>query len=70
MANVDFRYEDHGSIALIVPLTDAGRDVLMVRAPEDACWWGEGLVVEPRYVGPFLEALDDEGFSVSDGRVD
>ncbi len=68
--NADFRYEDHGSVALIVPLNDEASEVLAERAPSDAPWWGNGLAVEPRYVGPILEDLDAEGFTIEDGRGD
>jgi hypothetical protein len=68
MASVDFRYENHGSVDLIVPLTEAGRDALMARAPEDAQWWGDGLMVEPHFVGAIIEDLDDDGFVIVDGQ--
>ena len=66
--NADFRYEDHGSVALIVPLNDIAHDVLENRVSNEAQWWGDGLVVEPRYVGPILEDLDADGFTIEDGR--
>ena len=70
MASVDFRFEDHGSVALIVPLNDDARAELAIIEPEDAQHWGDALVVEPRYVGGIVEVLDGDGFSVEDGRVD
>ena len=45
--------EDHGSVALVRPLTDVMHDWLHLHTGDEAQWFGNALVVEPR----FLECL-------------
>jgi hypothetical protein len=59
-----FSVEDHGSIVLIRPLTPAVEEWLDERVGgEDVQYWGDAVVVEPRYVRPIVEALIAEGFA-------
>jgi hypothetical protein len=58
-----FRVEDHGSIVLIRPLTSDVERWFEEHVPDDAQWFGSALVVEPRYVGPIVTALIDEGYA-------
>ena len=60
MQQVDYRFEDHGSIWLCQPLTGDARENL-----DQACEscedfyirWGNALVVEPRFVGTRCDAI-------------
>jgi hypothetical protein len=53
VASLDVKLVFHGSIALITPLTEPAttwvRDNL---EHEEAFYWCDALVVEPRYLGP------------------
>jgi hypothetical protein len=59
-----FRVEDHGSIVLIRPLTDDVAQWLDRYVDHvESNWYGNALVVEPRYVGPIVTALIAEGYA-------
>jgi hypothetical protein len=57
---VDYRFENHGSIWLCTPLTDAAREHLEQHTDDEAQFWGgcRSLVVEPRYVESLQQALE------------
>ena len=58
-----FNVENHGSIMLVRPLT---ADVeAWLRAHTEGMWFGNALVVEPRYVMDLVEGLIEEGFVAS-----
>lgn len=61
---MDIRLEDHGSIILFRPLTDAGREWLETRTQEDAQWFGGALAVERRYAGAVADGATREGMEV------
>lgn len=47
--------ENHGSICLVRPCTDAAREWLVEHT--DGQWWGGALAVEPRYLDDLLDGL-------------
>ena len=57
-----FNVENHGSLVLVRPLTADVQAWLVENT--DGQWFGNALVVEPRYVEPLVLALIDEGFAV------
>jgi hypothetical protein len=64
MLKYDFRVEDHGSIALVHPLTEKGKRWMYLHAPEDTQWCGNAMVIEPRYVATYVEIVTEEGFTI------
>lgn len=62
---MDFSVENHGSIAILNPESDAAREWVEEHLPEDRQEWGSGVVVEPRYLGPILEGIVADGLEVS-----
>ena len=51
---------NHGSIAILTPISEDAIDWCEEHLPEDTMRWGpNGYVVEPRYLGPILEALEE-----------
>jgi hypothetical protein len=61
----DFRFENHGSIALLIPLTDAGREWIETNPnPEPWQCFGGGLAVEPRCLGAVIDRALDDGLEV------
>lgn len=56
-----FNIENHGSIVLIRPLTQDVNEWLVEHT--DGQWFGNALVVEPRYVQALVAALAEEGFA-------
>jgi hypothetical protein len=49
------RLENHGSLILVHPLTEAARTWLEEHT--DGTWFGLALVVEPRYLADLLRGL-------------
>ena len=55
-----FSIENHGTIVLIRPLTDDVDEWLKEHTA--GMWFGNALVVEPRYVGDLVVGMVEEGF--------
>lgn len=62
---IDFYFANHGSITLLTPLTDAAEDWIELNLPDDHMMFGNAVVIEPRYAGPILHGLQDDGLTVS-----
>jgi hypothetical protein len=62
---IDLEFQNHGSIFVVVPFTEAGKDWLDENVGGDAQVWGRGIVVEPRYVEDILVGAEDAGLRVS-----
>ena len=60
----DFRVENHGSVFLLQPLTPAGNSWISEHLPEDAQWFGNGVVVEHRFIWAILEGIQSDGLEV------
>jgi hypothetical protein len=59
-----FTIENHGSIVLIRPLTSDVEEWIEEHVGgEETMYFGNAVVVEPRYVAPIVEALIAEGFA-------
>ena len=61
---VDVKIENHGSLVLIRPLTEAASDWLDENISEDAQHFGGAVVVEPRYVEAIVEGMQNDGLEV------
>ena len=61
---MDFVLTDHGSIAVLRPVTDEAREWVDENLPDDAQWFGRGVVIEPRYVGDIVEGILNDGLTV------
>jgi hypothetical protein len=59
-----FNVEDLGTLILIRSLTDDVAKWLKENVADDAHWFGNALVVEPRYLTPLVEGMFEEGFAV------
>ena len=64
-ASADLQIENHGSIVLVRPLTDAGKEWLRRTAPEDAQFMSDAMAVEPRYIEGVAAAAQEDGLTVS-----
>jgi hypothetical protein len=61
----DIRFDNHGSIILLAPLSPAGREWLEASVSAESWQWLCGaLAVEPRYAGAVLEGALDAGLEV------
>jgi len=59
---VDVRIENHGSIFLLLPVTQAAKAWLEENVDPESQWWCGKLVVEHRYIRPLSRGLYDAGF--------
>ena len=68
MEQVDYRFEDHGSIWLCHPMTADAKDNLRQACDADDApfniSWCDALVVEPRFVNDVAKQLTDEGWVI------
>lgn len=61
MNKPDFRVENHGSIILVWPLTQAAKNWLHGHTEEDSQWHGSALAVEPRYTDQLVHGMECDG---------
>lgn len=61
----DLIFENHGSLFLARPITDAGIDWLRDTSPDDAQFFGPAMVVEPRYAALVAKMAREDGLVVS-----
>jgi hypothetical protein len=63
----DFTFENHGSICLLRPLNDSARAWMDEHLPMDTPetqFWGDAIVIEPRYAADVLRGISNDGLSV------
>jgi hypothetical protein len=62
----DFHFAHHGSITVLLPLTEAAQAWVdeHIAQNDETQYWGGGIVIEPRYVQPILAAIVAEGLEV------
>jgi hypothetical protein len=65
LSDNDFLLFDHGSVLILRPDSDAARDWVDDNLPDDALWFGGGVAIEPRYIGPIVDGIADAGLSLS-----
>lgn len=63
--NADIRIENHGSIVLIRPVSDAGQEWLDNNIGDDAQMFGTAIAAEPRYVQAIIEGAECDGLTVA-----
>src|SRR5215469_421244 len=61
----DFICQRHGSIFLLIPRSAAAKAWVDEHLPEDRMTFGDGIVVEPRYIWTIILAIQDAGMVVS-----
>lgn len=64
---LDFRLENHGSLFLLHPLSPAAKNWMDEHLPTDSPetqFWGDAIVIEPRYVGPIIDGILSDGLVV------
>jgi hypothetical protein len=60
----DFRYQNHGSIYLLQPLSAEAIDWADEHLPDDAPRWGGAYAIEPRYLVAILDGIHNDGLSI------
>ena len=61
---MDFTATDHGSIWLLTPTSQAGQSWAEEHLPADAATLGSSIAIEPRYVLPILDGIEEDGLEV------
>lgn len=59
--NADFAVENHLTIFLLRPLTDAAKTWVSENIADDAQHFGGGIVVEHRYIGAIVQGARADG---------
>lgn len=68
MRTVDFTFENHGSICLLQPVTDAAREWTQENVGDgETQYWGTAVVIEHRYVNHIILGLTEAGLRVGNG---
>lgn len=60
----DFYVENHGSIILLRPVSSAAKEWIDEHIPEDAQYFGNAVVVEPRYIADIVQGIQNDGLAV------
>jgi len=60
----DIVFENYGSVCLLRPVNHGAEAWLGQHTAEDALWFGDALVVEPRYVAAIIEGAVEDGLRV------
>jgi hypothetical protein len=60
----DFEVQNHFSIFLLCPLTDAAIAWVEENLPDDVMTFGRGICVEPRYISDIVRGIQDSGLVV------
>ena len=61
----DYHVENHGTLFLFRPSSDAASDFLLGEDMDaETQWFGGALVVEPRYARDLAQSLLNDGWSV------
>lgn len=61
---LDFYFANHGSVALLTPLTRKAKYWLDEHVDDECQMHGNAIVIEPRYAGDILRGLQDDGLTV------
>jgi hypothetical protein len=62
---MDFQFVNHGSIAVLTPISAAANDWVAEHLPEDSVRWAGGVVIEPRYADDILNGAQEAGLSIN-----
>ena len=57
----DYRVENHGSLALVYPISQDAKNWIDENVSSDSQWFGGGLAVEPRYLGDLVDGMRAAG---------
>ena len=58
--------QNEGSIFILTPVSEEAVAWVADNLPEDVTTWAGGVVVEPRYIGPIIDGIKNEGLTLDD----
>ena len=63
--SADFRFENHGSICFLIPVSDAAKSWADEHISTEGYQpYADRILIEPRYVVPVLEGIQSAGMDV------
>lgn len=65
--NADFIVENHGTICLLIPQTEAAKEWIAEHIPTDSMRWNGAIVIEHRFIANVVTGIKGDGLEVSDG---
>lgn len=66
---IDFSLSyDGGTVALLTPLTDAGREWIAEHVIGETTYLGPSLAVEHRYLSPLLDGILSDGLAIAEAQ--
>lgn len=60
----DLIVRNEGTIFILDPMTDDGKAWIAEHIPEDTIRWGEGVVIEHRYIEGVVQGAINDGMEV------
>jgi hypothetical protein len=60
----DLSIQDEGSIYLLRPHSDAGKEWIAEHIPDTAIWFGGAVVIEHRFIGDIAQGAVNDGLEV------
>lgn len=65
IAHADLSVQNEGTIFLLTPISDAGREWIAEKlCTEDALWFGGALCVEHRFIADIVTGAQEDGLCV------
>ncbi len=61
----DFILTDHGTIALLLPVTHAAKSWVNEHLPDDATTFCRSIVIEHRYVGDIVDGITNDNLTIN-----
>lgn len=65
METTDFSVENHSSIFLLTPNSEAATEWVDDNIDSEAMRWGNAVVVEHRYIRDIVDGLIEDGFTIN-----
>lgn len=60
--NPDFVAENHGTLIMLQPVSDAAKEWVAEHLPEDAQWLGPRVAIDHRCYPPIADGIVNDGF--------
>lgn len=61
---MDFHTANHGTLVILIPLTDAAQDWCREHLPADCPRWGMGFAIEANYFWDIREGILESGLDI------
>jgi hypothetical protein len=62
----DVTFTNHGSVVIVRAISEMAKGWVADFIPDGAMGWGDGFVVEPRYVADILEGMIQDGLLIEE----